>query len=99
MIETLIKYLGMLAIGMFLGYKDLIKGPILNKLDLIQTIGMLSLLFVMGITIGMNKEIIANILNIGVKAGVITIFTVGFSILGLRLISPIILGKDEVNEP
>ncbi len=99
MITTLVKYLGMLAIGMVLGYKDKIKGPILNKLALIQTIGMLSLLFVMGITIGMNKEIIANILTIGVKGGVITIFTVGFSIIGLRLISPIILGKGEINEP
>lgn len=99
MLVTLIKYLAILFIGGVFGYKGLIKGKIEANLGNIQTIALLFLLFVMGITIGINEEIISNIFSIGLKAGIITIFTMGFSILGVRLVRKYVVLEDEEVEP
>jgi len=98
-VTTLIKYLGILLVGAIFGYKDMIKGKIAHNLDIIQTVCLLFLLFVMGITIGINEEILSNIFTIGIKAWIITIFTIGFSILFVYLVKRFIVLEEDSVEP
>lgn len=93
----LILYLGILALGGFIGYKDKVSEKLQSNLNLIQNLCLLFLLFVMGITIGINDEVITNILSIGIKAIIISIFTISFSIIFVRLIKRfIVLDGDKV---
>ena len=83
-------YLGILVLGGVIGYKDKVSERLQKNLNTIQNICLLFLLFVMGITIGINDEVISNIFSIGFKAGVISIFTVVFSIISVHLIKKLI---------
>ncbi|NLK44074.1 MAG: lysine exporter LysO family protein [Tissierellia bacterium] len=97
MVITLIKYLGILVIGGIIGYKDKLSPKLEGKLNTIQSACLLFLLFVMGITIGLNDEVISNIFSIGLKAGLISVFTVGFSILFVYLVRKFVLmGEKEI---
>jgi len=87
---TLIKYLGILVLGGLIGYKDKLSPKLEGKLNTIQTASLLFLLFVMGITIGINDKVISNIFSIGLKAFIISIFAVGFSILFVHLVKKFI---------
>ena|SRR5690554_6468911 len=94
---SLLMYLGVLVLGAIIGYKDKISEKFGSNLDTIQNLCLLFLLFVMGITIGINEEVISNIFSIGFKAGVISIFTILFSILSVRLIRKLVkLESDKV---
>lgn len=57
-----------LFIGLFLGRLNLIPEKILKYNSKLQHIGVIILLFTMGVTIGANKSIIHNIRNIGFKS-------------------------------
>lgn len=93
----LILYLGILALGGLIGYKDKVSEKLQDNLNTIQNICLLFLLFVMGITIGINNEVISNIFSIGFKAGIISIFTVSFSVIFVRLIRKfIVLEGDKI---
>lgn len=46
----------------------------------------------MGVMIGMDKDVINSFFSIGYSAIVISIFTVGFSILGVKLVSGYVTG-------
>ena len=93
----LILYLGILVLGGVIGYKDKVSEKLQANLNTIQNICLLFLLFVMGITIGINNEVISNIFSIGFKAGIISIFTVSFSIIFVRLIRKfIVLEGDKI---
>lgn len=97
-LADLIKYLGILFIGAVFGYKDIIKGKLADNLGLIQDICLLFLLFVMGISIGMNEEVVNNIFEVGVQAFVISICTIVFSVLFVRIIKGFIKLKGEEHD-
>ncbi len=90
-----IRLLGILFVGAIFGYKDLINPKLDKNLGRIQNICLLFLLFMMGITIGINDEIVKNIFGIGVKAFVIAIFTILFSIVFVRIISKLLFKEDK----
>lgn len=90
-----IRLLGILFVGAIFGYKDLINPKLDKNLARIQNICLLFLLFMMGITIGINDEIVKNIFGIGVKAFVIAIFTILFSIVFVRIISKLLFKEDK----
>lgn len=90
MVTSLLKYLGILILGGIIGFKGKLSPKLEGKLNTIQTVCLLFLLFIMGITIGINDDIISNIFSIGLKAGIISVFTVGFSILFVHLVKKFI---------
>lgn len=92
-------YLGILVLGGIIGYKDKVSNKLQANLSTIQNICLLFILFVMGITIGINNEVISNLLSIGFKAGIISIFTVVFSILFVYLIKRFIVLESDKIEP
>lgn len=90
MLVTLLKYLGILVLGGIIGYRFKLSPKIEIRLNTIQTICLLFLLFVMGITIGINDEVISNLFTIGLKSAIISVFTVGFSILFVHFVKKFI---------
>lgn len=84
-------YLGILLLGGIIGYTDKVSKKLESNLNTIQNVCLLFLLFVMGITIGINDEVISNLLSIGLKAGIISLFTVSFSIIFVRFVSKFIV--------
>lgn len=92
-------YLGILVLGGIIGYKDKVSKKLQANLSTIQNICLLFILFVMGITIGINNEVISNLLSIGFKAGIISIFTVSFSILFVYLIKRFVVLESDKIEP
>ncbi len=89
----LLLYLGILILGAYIGFKDKISEKLKSRLGTIQNICLLFLLFIMGIKIGIDENVINSFLSIGVKAFIMSIFTVGFSIIGVFLVSKFIIGK------
>lgn len=95
----LLIYLSILSIGGILGYKDKISSNLGNRLDILQSICLFFLLFIMGIRIGLDEKVIQSFFTIGYKAGVIAIFTLVFSVLFVRIIKGLVIikeGEDKV---
>ena len=82
----LLLYLGVLLVGGIIGGRVKIIENIDKNLGKIQNISLLFLLFVMGVSIGINDKIISNLISIGFKAGIISIFTIVFSIIGVYIV-------------
>ena len=90
----LLLYLSMILFGAFISYKGKISDKIFNKLSVIQTLSLLFLLLIMGVKIGMDDEVINSFFNIGLKAIIMSIFTVGFSILFVYFVSKLFIRKE-----
>ncbi|CAK7054006.1 lysine exporter LysO family protein [Tissierella carlieri] len=95
----LILYLGILILGGVIGYKDKVSEKLQANINTIQNLCLLFLLFVMGVTIGINNEVISNLFSIGLKAGIISIFTISFSIIFVRMIRRFIILESDKIEP
>lgn len=91
-------YLIILTIGIFIGSKNLLKESIIKSLDRIQAVSLLLLLFVIGISIGMDKNVIISFVTIGGQALVLAIFSIIFSILGVKSISKHVFMSKEKEE-
>lgn len=91
-------YLVIIVVGAFIGSKKLLKESVMNKLDKIQTIALLLLLFIMGISIGMDKEVINSFGTIGLQAMILAVFSVVFSVLGVKAISKKVLTEEKREE-
>lgn len=91
----LLLYLGILILGAYIGFKDKISEKLKSQLNNIQNICLLFLLFIMGIKIGIDENVINSFLSLGLKAIIMSVFTVGFSIIGVFLVSKFILGRKD----
>ncbi|RKD27912.1 Membrane protein of unknown function [Caminicella sporogenes DSM 14501] len=80
-------YLAIISLGAYIGFKELVPKKISGKVSSIQYVCLLFLLFVMGVKIGTNKEILRLFPKLGFTALIISIFSIIFSILGVKVIS------------
>ncbi|WIV13409.1 LysO family transporter [Proteiniborus sp. MB09-C3] len=87
----LLLYLGILIIGGFFGYKDYGGKRLDSKLGTIQTICLLFLLFIMGLRMGLDEKVISSFFELGFQALVISIFTITFSVLLVKLVKGFVL--------
>lgn len=78
-------YFGLLAVGWFLSSKGFFNDKLINKISHIQTVILFGLIFVMGIRVGMDKQVVSSIGQIGVMAFIFAVITAGFSILFVHL--------------
>lgn len=90
----LLLYLGVILLGAFISSKGKISHRLLDRLNMVQTLCLLFLLMIMGIKIGIDENVIRSFLNIGFKAIIMGIFTVGFSVLFVFIVSKFIIGKE-----
>jgi uncharacterized membrane protein YbjE (DUF340 family) len=93
--SRLLLYLGILILGAYIGFKDKISEKMKSQLNNIQNICLLFLLFIMGIKIGIDENVINSFFSLGLKAVIMSVFTVGFSIIGVFLVSKFILGRKD----
>lgn len=94
----LLLYLVILVLGGILGYKDKVSEKLNKKLNSIQNLCLLLLLFIMGVKIGIDDKVFSSFFTLGFKALVVSIFTVSFSILGVYIVNKIFFKKEEKNE-
>ncbi len=74
-------YFGILGIGWFFSSKGKIHGKLMNKISVIQSIILFGLIYIMGVRIGMDEQILSSIGQIGITAFVFALMTASFSIL------------------
>lgn len=87
----LIMYLTIIFLGGIIGYKEIVHKNIMKKMNLIQSICLLFLLFIMGIKIGGNEDVTSSFFKLGFQAIIISVFSIALSILFIFLIKKIII--------
>ncbi|MBS4540035.1 LysO family transporter [Clostridium sp. D2Q-11] len=91
----LILYLAIIFLGGIVGYKDLVHKTVVSKMNLIQSLCLLSLLFIMGIKIGGDKKVISSFFKLGYQAVIISVFSIALSVLFVMAIKKFVIDKDE----
>jgi uncharacterized membrane protein YbjE (DUF340 family) len=81
----LVLYLGITAVGYFLGSKLREKREKLWWTGKVQTVAITILVLLMGVRMGSNKEIIDNLRTIGISAFAMTVLVILFSILAITV--------------
>ncbi|MCG8540379.1 MAG: LysO family transporter [Clostridia bacterium] len=89
-------YIVIMAIGALVGYKELASQKIFNKMSTIQYACLLFLLFIMGVKIGINKDVLMSVHKLGFTAVIISVFSIVFSVLGVKFVSRFIKAKKKV---
>lgn len=80
-------YIAIIFIGGWLGAGGRLPEKLTGRLSGLQYISLLFMLFVMGINIGVNEEVIGGFYKLGLQAVVLSVFSIAFGILGVRLVS------------
>lgn len=91
-------YVVIISGGAFLGYKELLSKKLISKLDIIQYLCLLFLLFLMGFKIGINRSILLSFHKLGLNAMVISLLSIIFSILGVKLVSKYLYSSKKVEQ-
>ncbi|PKM49053.1 MAG: DUF340 domain-containing protein [Firmicutes bacterium HGW-Firmicutes-7] len=82
----LVLYLSILAIGIFIGYKEISHKKLLARLNHLQMGALIALLFVMGIRIGADQSVVNVLGTLGIQAFVLASFSVLTSVLAVYII-------------
>lgn len=101
MATRLILYLAILAFGSLIGFKVKIKDTITSKLNMIQTLCLFFLLFIMGIRIGVDEKVLSSFFKLGYQAIILSVFSVFFSVLFVKCIKGYIIkesSEEKTNE-
>jgi uncharacterized membrane protein YbjE (DUF340 family) len=91
-------YILIIIAGAFISSRGLLNEKVEKNLAKLQYACLLLLLFIMGINIGINDEIINTFGKLGVQAVVLSLFSIILSILAVRLISSFTKSKEKVVE-
>lgn len=79
--ESLILYLGMMAVGGLVGSRKWVRSRSLPWIGKVQSVALIILILVLGINIGMDDRVFDALSEIGIAAVVITIFAMAGSLL------------------
>ena len=82
------------GLGVFIGYKGLIKERGIKWNSRLQTVWLLLLIFCMGVSIGRNGEIVKNLPILGGKAALFAVMTAVCSIIVVYILSTLFLAKE-----
>jgi len=91
MLTNVLLYLVLLIIGGLLSYKGFIHEKLIRKAGSLQLFFLYILIFIMGLRIGLDREILNAIYSIGVKAGIYALATIIFSAFMVFLVSKYII--------
>ncbi|HHZ01661.1 MAG TPA: DUF340 domain-containing protein [Tissierellia bacterium] len=81
MVFRVLLYFGILTVGWLLSSRGAIHENIMKKISIIQTVILFGLIYIMGVNIGMDEQIISSIGQIGIMAAVFALTTASLSIL------------------
>ena len=94
--SSILLYLGLLIVGGFLSYKGWIHQKLMGKIDHLQLACLFALLFIMGMRIGMDDQILDAFAKIGLHAVLFSFGTVFGSILIVHVLVKLFHQKKEV---
>lgn len=92
--QSLILYLGMMAIGILVGSRKWVRSRELPWIGKVQSVALIILILTLGINIGMDDRVFDSLSEIGIAAVVITVFAMAGSVLCVTLVRRI-LGLDK----
>lgn len=85
MAYTLILYLGLMGLGVFIGSKKMSPQKEYRWIGKIQLVGLIVLITALGIQIGSDDQVVSSLKEIGVSAFVISAFSMAGSVLFVYL--------------
>lgn len=88
-------YLFILVVGAIVGGKAKLKESFAKKISSIQNLALYFLLFIMGIKIGLDKEIIYSFGTIGMQGILLALLSIIFSVLGVSIVAKTIFVEKE----
>lgn len=91
-------YIFIITVGALLGAKGRLSESFMGKLSHFQFISLLILLFIMGVNIGVNNDVVSNFYKIGLQAFILAVFSIVFSILFVKLVSRFLAKDGSVDE-
>lgn len=95
----IVLYVLLIVVGGLLGSKNILPKRLDNRLGSLQSLCLFFLLGVMGYKIGTTKEIFMNFHKIGMSALTISLFSIVFSIIFVKITcGRIAIGKKETKE-
>lgn len=89
----MLKYLLFFFAGALVGRRFKLKNGNRKRVQLFQTLSVLLILFIMGINLGKNQELIANLGKLGFRSAAFAVSSIFFSILFVYLYEKIIYDK------
>ena len=92
---NILLYLCILVVGALIGGRFNLKPSFEKKIVSIQNLALYFLLFVMGIKIGLDREIIYSFGTIGMQGIILALFSILFSVAGVSLVAKTIFAEKE----
>ncbi|SES71861.1 Membrane protein of unknown function [Natronincola peptidivorans] len=92
---NILLYLVILLLGAYIGYKNLLNDFLSKNIGDIQNYALFLLLFIMGINIGVDDNVIKYFGVIGYQSVVLAVFSIIFSILMVKLVAKTITTEEE----
>lgn len=96
MLQTVMLYLGILAIGALVGRYANLQEKTIKLVGNIQFLCLLILLFLMGANLGLDENVLKNVGTMGVNASIFSVFTIGFSVLGIFIYKKLFMKNVDV---
>ncbi len=87
-----------MSVGLLLGRSGKLSKRLMSKLDLIQFICLLFLLFAMGISMGTDEKVMSSFSTLGLKSAVFAGFTISFSILFVFIFNRFLLSGSSIKK-
>lgn len=94
----LLLYLCILLLGGILGYKRYNDVKLKSTLNIMQSISLLFLLFIMGVRIGLDKNVIKSFMDLGLQGTILAVFSIVFSILLVKIARYLVFTKRKEKE-
>lgn len=86
-------YLTVLAIGVFIGSRSLMRSSRMNWINWLLNASLVGLIFLMGVSIGLDETVLTSFRTIGFQALVLVLFIITFSILSVKLVARFVLPR------
>lgn len=98
MFSGVLIYFVLLGIGGVLSYKGIVHDRLLKRAGQMQMIFLYMLIYVMGIRLGMNREVIETLGTIGFKSGVFALLTALGGILGVFILDRTLIKNGNITK-
>ncbi len=82
-LQSLALYVGVIALGVFVGSRRAVRAKELKWLGRLQTVALILLILALGVEIGADEQVISSLGSIGASALVITLLALAGSVLAV----------------
>lgn len=92
---TILLYIAVLLLGGFISARGFLKPGVEQQADRLLNGSLFALIFMMGIKIGLDENVLNSFRTIGIHALALVVSSVVFSMLGVRLVARYVLRWEE----